>query len=129
MSKRSTKRNGRGQIVSYEIEDTKSQTYGEVLLSTTNTQEFKKYEISSFRENVDSNIVEFAENEEYKSTKVKVNIPLPGLFGVNQSLDFQTTSAAIINANPKIDLGYIASIYIDPQNTNNGSGGSGNGGS
>lgn len=129
MGKRSTKRNGRGQIVSYEIEDTKSQTYGEVLLSTTNEQKFEKYETNSFRANVDSNIVEFAENEEYTSDEVSVNIPLPGLFGGNQLLNISTTSKAIVDANPQIDLGEIISIFIDTANNNNGSGGSGNGGS
>lgn len=125
MGKRLIKRNGRGQIVSYEIEDTKSQTYGEVLLSNTNSQEFEKYNVTSFRANVDSDIVEFAENEEYKSQKTKVNIPLPGLF-TNQSINFETTSAAIVNANPQVDLDFIAEPFIDPQvNSNGGNGGNG----
>lgn len=125
MGKRLTKRNGRGQIVSYEIEDTTSQTYGEVLLSNTNSQEFEKYNVASFRANVDSDIVEFAENEEYQSQKTQVNIPLPGLFA-NQSINFETTSAAIVNANPQVDLEYIAEPFIDPQvNSNGGNGGNG----
>ena len=126
MGKRLTKRNGRGQIVSYEIEDTTSQTYGEVLLSNTNAQEFEKYNVVSFRANVDSNIVEFAENEEYKSQKTQINIPLPGLFANSGPLTIETTSAAIVDANPQVDLGYIAEPFIDPQvNSNGGNGGNG----
>lgn len=126
MGKRSTKRNGRGQIVSYEITDTKSQTYGEVLLSNTNAQEFEKYNTISFRANVDSDIVEFAENEEYKSQSVQINIPLPGLFAQVGPLTIETTTAEFVNADPQVDLGFIAEPLIDTiVNTNGGNGGNG----
>ena len=125
MGKRSTKRNGRGQIVSYEIEDTKSQTYGEVLLSNTNAQEFEKYNVVSFRANVDSDIVEFAENEEYKSQAIQVNIPLPSVLASIGPLTIETTTAALVNADPQIDLQFIAEPYIDNQLINNGGGGNG----
>ena len=123
MGKRSTKRNGRGQIVSYEIEDTKSQTYGEVLLSNTNAQEFEKYNVVSFRANVDSDIVEFAENEEYKSQAIQINLPLLGLLGRNRTIE--KTTAEFVNANPGVDLEFIAEPYIDNELINNSGGGNG----
>lgn len=125
MGKRSTKRNGRGQIVSYEIEDTKSQTYGEVLLSNTNAQEFEKYNVASFRANVDSDIVEFVENEEYKSQAIQVNIPLPNVLASIGPLTIETTTAALVNADPQVDLGFIAEPYIDNELINNSGGGNG----
>ena len=129
MGKREVKRNGRGQIVSYEIETgAKDRAYGEVMLSNTNAQEFEKYNVASFRANVDSDIVEFAENEEYQSQAVEINIPLPGVFAQAGPITIETTTAAVVAANPQVDLGYVALPYINPQVNNNGGNG-GNGGS
>lgn len=127
MAKRETKRNGRGQIVSYEIsKDVKDQSYGEVMLSNTNAQEFEKYNVTSFRANVDSDIVEFAENEEYQSQETQISIPLPGLFASSGPLTIETTTAALVDANPQVDLGYVALPIINPLvNSNGGNGGNG----
>ena len=60
MTKRNVNRNGRGQIVSYELD---SELYGEVLLSNVNFQNFEKYNRLSFEENVNFKIVEFANSD------------------------------------------------------------------
>lgn len=60
MVKQDVKRNGRGQIVSYELNPV---SYGEVLLSNTNFQNVEKYGRLSFEANVDFRIVEFANSD------------------------------------------------------------------
>lgn len=120
MVKKSVNRNGRGQIVSYELA---SNEYGEVLLSTTNFQNVEKYEISSFRANVDSEIVEFNQNRFVLSDFA---VPAANAISFNISID------------PMIDLGFIANIDYDGQqiainqsnnNNNNQNNNNGNGGS
>jgi hypothetical protein len=119
MVKKSVNRNGRGQIVSYELAPNE---YGEVLLSTTNFQNVEKYEISSFRANVDSEIVEFNQNRFVLSDFA---VPAANAISFNISID------------PVIDLGFIANIDYtgvnsndqsnnnnNTQNNDNGNGGS-----
>ena len=110
MAKRSIKRNGRGQIVSYE---TDGGNYGEVSLSSTNSQEIQKYNLTSFRNNVDSEIVEFAVNPEYQSSKKEIQINLPGI--LKKNIKIETTTEALVKGNPQIDLGFIATMDIPTQ--------------
>lgn len=67
MAKREIKRNGRGQIISYEIESTNNSTtsslqYGEVILGTPGAGiTVEKYEVNSFSLNVDTRVMELSD--------------------------------------------------------------------
>lgn len=97
MVKQDVKRNGRGQIVSYELN---SVSYGEVLLSNTNFQNVEKYGRLSFEANVDFRIVEFSQNKFVLS-------------GFNNEIDTPESgvSTSIINSDilidPMVDLGFV----------------------
>lgn len=112
MATRSVKRNGRGQIVSYELSGydstNETPTYGSVVLSNDNSQMVDKYNLVSFRANVDSQITEFVTNPEYESATINFTLNLP-FFNTN-NVNVSTTTKAFIDANPNIDLGHIASL-------------------
>jgi len=112
MATRKVNRNGRGQIISYELSGYDStnnkQTYGSVLLSNGGSQSVDKYDLASFRANVDSQITEFAINPEYQSSTINIQLNLP-FFNTN-TVNVSTTTQAFVESNPNINLGYIASL-------------------
>jgi hypothetical protein len=97
MAKRNVNRNGRGQIVSYELN---SGSYGEVLLSNVDFQNVEKYNRLSFQANVDFKIVEFSQNK----------FVLSG-FNNQTATPASAVSTNIINSDilidPMIDLGFV----------------------
>jgi hypothetical protein len=91
------KRNGRGQIISYEVENTA--TYSPILLSNVNRQLLKKYGKRSFLDNVDAEIKEFTEEEGLESSP---QIALP--------VNITSFGNVYIEINREIDLQYVANI-------------------
>jgi hypothetical protein len=91
------KRNGRGQIISYEVENTA--TYSPILLSNVNRQLLKKYGKKSFLDNVDTEIKEFTEAEGLESS---AQIALP--------VNITSFGNVYIELNREIDLQYVANI-------------------
>lgn len=91
------KRNGRGQIISYEVENTA--TYSPILLSNVNRQLLKKYGKRSFLDNVDVEIKEFTQVEILNSS---VQIPVPAIV--------TSLGNVTINLSREIDLQYVANI-------------------
>lgn len=109
MAKREIKRNGRGQIISYEIESTNNSTtsslqYGEVILGTPGVGiAVEKYEVSSFSLNVDTRVMELGDEilESYippyslitlGSTGRLIELDIPAsfsgsIFGVNTTVN------------------------------------------
>ena len=88
------KRNGRGQIVSYGVENTS--TYSAVLLSDTNRQTLTKYSKSSFFDNVDA---------EFESITQKADLE-----GTNVSVEVTTTQQLYVPLSPNIQFSYIANF-------------------
>ena len=91
------KRNGRGQIISYEVENTA--TYSPILLSATNRQPLKKYGKASFLDNVDSEIKEFTQVEGLETSN---QFALP--------VNITTFGNVYIEVDREIDLQYVANI-------------------
>ena len=91
------KRNGRGQIISYEVENTA--TYSPILLSNVNRQLLKKYSKKSFLDNVDAELKEFTEVESLQNT---TQIALP--------VNITSFGNVYIEINREIDLQYVANI-------------------
>jgi hypothetical protein len=91
------KRNGRGQIISYEVENTA--TYSPILLSNVNRQLLKKYGKRSFLDNVDVEIKEFTQLEILNAS---VQIPVPATV--------TSLGNVTINLSREIDLQYVANI-------------------
>jgi len=104
MAKRDIKRNGRGQIVSYQTDPL---SYGDVLLTNEDSQVVEKYNQLSFRDNVDSEITEFFNNNEYE-IKTEVKIPIPGL--LNRAINLSGDTKDFVNTNPFPNLGFVASV-------------------
>lgn len=75
MVKQDVKRNGRGQIVSYELNPV---LYDEVLLSNVNFQNVEKYNRLSFEQNVNFKIVEFANSDILIDPMVDLGFVLEG---------------------------------------------------
>jgi len=91
------KRNGRGQIISYEVENTA--TYSPILLSNVNRQLLKKYGKKSFLDNVDAEIKEFTQLEILNSSP---QIPI--------AATVTSLGNVTINLSREIDLQYVADI-------------------
>ena len=121
MSVRKVKRNGRGQIVSYELESNSTQSYDSVVLSDTEFQEFEQFKAPSFKANVDSDIKELLINNEYASRTVTITDSMVIYTGVEPGTTLNplippgatitqqatTVTQEFINSNPSPDLGYI----------------------
>jgi hypothetical protein len=93
MAKRNVNRNGRGQIVSYELN---SGSYGEVLLSNVDFQNVEKYNRLSFQANVDFRIVEFNQNKFDTNSDILID----PMIDLNFIL-FQTSSI-VVTSNPNL---------------------------
>jgi hypothetical protein len=91
------KRNGRGQIISYEVENTA--TYSPILLSDINRQPLKKYGKASFLDNVDSEIKEFTQVEGLETSNQ-----------VASPVNITTFGNVYIDVDREIDLQYVANI-------------------
>lgn len=87
-------RNGRGQIISYGVENTN--TYSPILLSDRNRQLLKKYNRSSFLDNVDAEFSEFTEIE--------------GLLDLGLAAETSTQGRIYIEIPREVDLEYVADL-------------------
>lgn len=101
-------RNGRGQIISYGVEN--YATYSPILLSDKNRQTLKKYNKSEFVDRVDVEIKEFTEQE--------------GLLDLNLAAEITTFGKIYINIDREVDLQYISDLSeLATGNTTIGGGG------
>jgi len=109
-------RNGRGQIISYGIENTN--TYSPILLSDRVRQLLKKYNRSSFLDNVDAEFSEFTE--------------IQGLLDLGLAAETSTEGRIYIEIPREVDLQYIADlselVNVGAGNVPGASGGQGSGG-
>jgi hypothetical protein len=88
------KRNGRGQIISYGVENTA--TYSPILLSDTNRQPLTKYSKSSFFDNVDAEIKSITQRQDLEDA--------------NLSVEITNTEQLYVPLTPNIEFSYIANL-------------------